>query len=103
MRFSLRRLSMAWGRIGHQRGKVEYTLSSHEQNPYAGVFGDVTYRYYSQLLKTIIAIWVPNMLLGYSAYSWANWEYDRCTRKIPHQFVNEKLPENEKDVASGDK
>ncbi|CAF2403814.1 unnamed protein product [Rotaria sp. Silwood2] len=92
MRFSLRRLGMEWGKIGHQRGKIEYTLSSYEQNPYAGVFGEVSYRYYSRLLKTLITIWVPNMLLGYSVYTWANWEHDRCTRKLPSQFADEKPP-----------
>merc|ERR1712110_785220 len=94
MRISLPRLGMTWGKIGHQRGKVEYTVSSYEQNPYAGVFGDVTYRYYTRLFKTIATIWVPNILLGYSIYSWANWEYDRCTRKPPSQFADEKPPED---------
>jgi hypothetical protein len=106
---------MTWGRIGKQRGKViiyfqlffflnffiqvEYTLSSYEQNPYAGVFGDVSYRYYSKLFKTIATIWAPNILLGYAIYTWANWEYDRCTRKLPSQFADEKPPEKE---AGGD-
>lgn len=35
------------------------------------------------------------MLLGYSIYTWANWEHDRCARKLPNQFANEKpLDEN---------
>ncbi|CAF1063547.1 unnamed protein product [Adineta ricciae] len=95
MRLSLNRLGMVWGRIGQQRGKVEYTLSPYEQNPYAGVLGDVTYRYYSRLFKTILTFWVPNILLGYSIYSWANWEHDRCVRKLPSQFADEKPPEEE--------
>ena len=94
MRFSIPRLGMTWGKIGHQRGKVEYILSAYEQNPYAGVFGEVTYRYYSRLFKTILTIWVPNVLLGCGIYTWANWEYDRCTRKLPNQFANEKPPED---------
>ncbi|CAF1150061.1 unnamed protein product [Adineta steineri] len=95
MRLSLSRLGMTWGRIGQQRGKVEYTLSAYEQNPYAGVFGDVSYRYYSRLFKTLFTIWVPNILLGYGVFTWANWEYTRCQRKLPSQFADEKPPENE--------
>ena len=74
---------------------MEYTSSSYEQNPYAGLLGDVSYRYYSRLLKTIGTIWVPNVLLAYSVYTWANWEYERCSRKLPSQFANEKPPEEE--------
>jgi len=39
------------------------------------------------------------MLLGYSIYTWANWEHERCTRKLPSQFADEKPPEEE---AGGD-
>ena len=53
----------------------------------------MSYRYYTRLFKTIATIRVPNILLGYSLYSWANWEYDRCTRKLPSQFADEKAPE----------
>lgn len=74
---------------------MEYTLSSYQQNPYAGVLGDVSYRYYSRLFKTIATLWVPNVLLAYSVYAWANWEFERCTRKLPSQFANEKPPEDE--------
>lgn len=95
MRVSLQRLGMTWGKIGYQRGKVEYTLSAYEQNPYAGVLGDVSYRYYSRLFKTLATIWLPNVLLGYSIYTWANWEFERCQRKMPSQFANETPPEEE--------
>lgn len=73
--------------------QVEYTLSAYEQNPYAGVLGDVSYRYYSRLFKTLATIWLPNVILGYSIYTWANWEFERCQRKMPSQFANEQPPE----------
>jgi hypothetical protein len=62
--------------------------------------GDVSYRYYSRLFKTLLTIWAPNILLGYGVYSWANWEYARCARKLPSQFADEKPPEDE--AAGGD-
>jgi hypothetical protein len=35
-------------------------------------------------------------------YSWANWEYERCSRKLPSQFADEKPPEEEHAEAGGD-
>ncbi|CAF1226064.1 unnamed protein product [Didymodactylos carnosus] len=101
MRFSFRRLGMIWGKIGYQRGKIEYTLSPYQQNPYAGVGGDVSYRYYTRLFKTIAIYWVPNIAWGVALYNWANWEYERSIRKKPGDFDDEKPPQEEDPLMSG--
>ncbi|CAF0783352.1 unnamed protein product [Didymodactylos carnosus] len=88
---------MIWGKIGYQRGKIEYTLSPYQQNPYAGVGGDVSYRYYTRLFKTIAIYWLPNIAWGVALYNWANWEYERSIRKKPGEFDNEKPPEEQED------
>ncbi|CAF4954562.1 unnamed protein product [Pieris macdunnoughi] len=80
-----------FGELAFVRGIIYYSLSPHEQKPFAGAFKDGIPNMFARFRQTGWT-WLPVFLTGFGIFSCVEAAHKERQKKNPNDYINEVDP-----------